>query len=312
MTLDYAQHSFHGETPIIHPEVPTPPARQPWQPAPIASSVIAHGVSGWTLNGPVIRVQISNHGTDPIRLSYVADDYHAKTSDGRVVVLDKEFMHYPSVLQPGAEGVVKLLVPDGVAPGRIARILATLDSGQLPIIIEAVAPVRREPPPGRAQQATSPGEVAESQPTPTLLLPSTPSPPPMTSPRVPLSPPTAANSASSQPTRVAALVEFHHQPGSAIQADVRWNEHGTIVRLGHDQQQAFQLLPGQHLLHVTLRQPSLAETTAHLPILAMAGVPIRVGLQATTDQVHPQLNVRVWQGEQAILNRTFAPTAAPH
>ena len=134
----------------------------------------------------------------------------------------------------------------------------------------------------------------------------------MTASRVPQTSMATSEPTTSQSTHVAALIEFHDQSGGNVQADVHWNAHGTVVRLGRDQQQAFQLMPGQHLLHITLRQPSGAETTAQLPILAMAGVPIGISLQATTDQAQPRLNVRVWQGDQLILDRTFAPTPASH
>ena len=121
---------------------------EPGQPT---ATLVVNGQSKGTLQGRTLLLQIANRGSAPIRFSYIADRYVARTSGGRARSLDKDFLHYPVLLEPGDEVTVKLLVPGDLKLHDLMQIEAVLNDGHSPLIIYAT-----DPPAKQASSSTRP------------------------------------------------------------------------------------------------------------------------------------------------------------
>lgn len=286
--------------------------------APLAASQGGDVVSmqGWLVSnykGSSLSVAIANHSGAVLPMSFPADEYVAKTADGRALALEKaDFLTYPDRLRPGDEGTVSLLLPKALAVEDITQLVVKLDRGQTAVVLYPV---------GARSPVTTAGIL---KPEPTIIEPArlVPDPAP---PIPPLAPVAAASAMPPQtavppigpiePASVApvgtvpAEVEFEQELGNALRLEVRWNDRDNATIMASGERQTFYLVPGQHDLTATCRLPFIRTTTAKLRIAAALDQPLRIVINANARLDGATVRLRVWSGKRLIADQSFAPGA---
>src|SRR3989338_2097644 len=191
------------------------------------------GAEGWVMSRPHdewLSLQITNQGPAPIRLSYVGDEYEAKTRDGRTILLDKaDFLNYPIAIPPGRQRSVTLSIPKDVSVHELARISATLNTGQTVVALEPIG-------------------------TGVSVVPSAPAP------LLPLEDPVVFPMLRRAGGPVPVVVEFQQAFGTTLKAEVQWDGAGEVLTLANGCRQTFYVVPGRHRLRVKSQLPLMATT----------------------------------------------------
>lgn len=302
-----SEQTFFGRS-LEQPLVVAPPVST--TPAPSAGRPLAAGQGGDALigqgaviyrtDGPRISLRFANHGSRPVRLSYVTDEYVAKTAQGRTEVLEKDdFLTYPDVLKPGEEQPVTLHAPTTFPLTDIASLIATLHNGQARLSLQSIVP---HPP-----RTWPPGGVSVGQP---RVLPSASNVIPIE--RAPIVPELTQEPELVGPPigTVPVEVEFIQELGQALSLEVQWDETAAAQTLHSRDRQLFYVVPGHHELRVRCRLSGVSDTTALVPLDVGVGQPLRVAVSATARFSGADVTVRVWQGERLLIERVVAPGAA--
>ncbi len=262
-----------------------------------------------------ITVQLTNHGRRPIRLSYVLDEFSALTANGRAVALEKDardFLRYPDQLEPSSEATLGLWLPPDVPLGDVRQLQVTLGDGRIPVILRPIGP---------RPSAGSVGEGPRQWPTP-------PSAPLITSawPPVATEAPAAVEAVPvpmvPEPTGGAApvlaeppvgttpvTVEFEQELGTALKANVRWDQNEAVTTLAPGEHRMFYVVPGQHELHLVSRMPSIAQTSGSVPVAVSPEAPIRIVLTGQAKLTGPLIQVRIWKGQDLLFDHRFTPAS---
>ena len=250
-----------------------------------------------------ISLSVSNHGNTPVRLSYVVDEYIAKTSTNRTLVLEKgDFLNYPNLLNPGDEKTVTLLLPKDVAAHDITQLIAKINTGRTVIVLRSLGPQPTFPAlsnPGPLVVAAASGMERGASGT-SAALPQ----------RVPVvsEPPIAPAPTPALPTgTVSVEVEFRQDLGSSLKAEVRWDQSDQAFSLAHGERQLFYVVPGLHELSIVSRLPAIRETQGRVPVLVGFDQPTHITLDAQARLSGVEVRVRVWRGGQAVLDQTLVP-----
>ena len=207
-----------------------------------------------------IAVVLSNRGTAPLRMSYVADEYIGRTGAGRTFEFEKgEFLTYPTSLDPGSEQSVILSPPRDVAVQEIAELAARINRGQTIVILQILG--------------------------------------------------TVAAPASSPPGDAPVTVAFAQEFGTALKADVSWDDGREVVSLAHGEERPFALLPGRHVLRVRTEVPGIGRTEGHLPVTVTFHHPVRIRIMAHVHITGVELCIRILRDGQFVSEETVAPGA---
>ena len=289
------------------PGVVTPQLARPITPNQGGDAITARGSIVAGLGRRWISIALANHGSRPLELSYVTDEYVAKTASGRTVMLEKDdFLTYPDVLNPGDERPVSLVLPRDVPAREITLLIANINNGRTVILLQPIGPIGQA-----AELSEAPVLVVAARPPAVTSYERTQTPAStalaVPSPAVPVvSAPPAQVSGSHPPVgTVPVTIEFEQEMGTALTAEYRWNDAAEVYRLGHGERQLFYVVPGRHELHVVSRLPGITDTRADLAVLVDAAQPIRVTLTARAQLSGVTLRVRVWRGIQVVSDQTF-------
>jgi len=262
-------------------------------------------VQGWVVSRPQGRslsLTFSNQSGTAIPMSALVDEYTAKTVDGRSVVLKSaDLFSYPDVLKPGDERTVAIVLPSGVPPEQIAQVVAKLNQGKAVAVLRAIGPM--EPPAWRVGSASpvminEPARAMRMEPAQSPMRPI----PEILEPVGPVAPRSEAPVGT-----VPVTVEFEQPLGTALRADVFWNDRQDPVTLASGQRQLFYVKPGQHQVHVISRLPFLMETHARVPVVVDISAPVKVDISAKAKLSGVELRVRVWHGQKVSVDQTFSP-----
>lgn len=286
------------------------PLRLPWRtarkkPAPVRQSAPEEiSVQGWVMSRPQGRslsLTFSNESGTVIPMSGVVDEYTAKTVDGRAVPLDVDFFTYPQALNPGEEQTVTLPLPRDLPPREITQITAKLNQGKAVAVLRAIGPT--EPP---AWRVGTPSAVMIDEPARSVRMDPAQSPmrpiPEILEPVGPVAPRSEAPVGT-----VPVTVEFEQPLGTALRADVFWNDRQDAVTLASGEHQLFYVKPGQHQLHVVSQLPFLMKTHARVPVVVSATAPVKVDVSAQAKLSGVALRVRVFHGQKVSIDQTFSP-----
>ena len=267
-------------------------------------AITAEGsVASWI--GPVqMSLRLSNHGISPMRLSYVMDEYVAKTYNGRTVALEKtDFLNYPDVLKPGDEAVIPLQLPKDYAIPDIAQLVVMLHDRGSSVVLRPLNPTAPLPDPiGARLDATAPPPSSAAQSDPTADW----------SRRVPIVPESAGLSSPGAPPigTVPVEVEFRQRLGASLSAEVQWDASPEPLSLSHGDRQLFYVVPGPHELQVTSRISGVQQTSGRVSIVVSTDRPTRVALEARARFTGVELHVQVFHGTRIVSEQTFTP--GPH
>lgn len=281
-------------------------------------AITAQGATIPGLDHQRLQLHIANHGRDPVTLSFIEDEYAAKTFNGRTIMLEKDdFLNYPDRLAPGDEKPVTLALPKDVPAREIAEIIAKIHHGKIGIPLrpikprESVAHVPEASIWGMITHASSPSSWAPVTHSPVSELWGSPLQPEAHVPIVP-EPTGAPAKVDAPPTgTVPVVIELQQELGSALKAEVQWDATGTTVTLGHGDHRMFYVVPGQHELSVRSRMPSTAILTGgRVPVSVSAEHPLRIAMDARAKLSGVELRVRVWSGTTLASDQAFAPAAA--
>lgn len=284
------------------------PLARPIAPNQGGDAITAQGSIIGGLGRQWISVSFANHGSRPLELSYVVDDYIAKLADGRTLMLEKDdFFAYPDALNPSDERSVRLQLPKDVRAHEIVQLIAKINNGRTVILLQPIGPIAQAmaassgPVPVIASQAASVASYERTQTpsTTALRIPLAPAP------IIPEPPQPPAEGTQSPVGTVPVTVEFEQEMGMSLAAEYRWNDAAQRYRLGHGERQLFYVVPGRHELHVVSRLPGIKETRADLAVLVDAAQPTRVTVTAHARLTGVTLRVRVWRGIQVVSDETF-------
>ena len=263
--------------------------------------VVAHAEITTTKNNRrSIALRIVNHGSQPLYLSYVMDEYVARTSQGDAIVLDKEFLGYPDLISAGEEAVIRLSVPAGV-PADVSHLIATLNRGLTVVVLTAQrqssaiasgVPVigAPQPPEPAAQQPglaepiaapLAPQPIAAKPPTATVMAPRPPAPAP----------------AEAQPDAglVPVDLEVRQTFGSTLLLELRWNNDPQSLQLRDGDRKPFALEPGLHTLHLAGRMPPFDDALGQVPVPVTPGHPLQIRCELQPHLDGPSVAFDVWR-----------------
>ena len=276
--------SFAGQVRIVegHPD----PKSQPGavlpaaQPGQQSEAVLIEGHSSAGIKAERLELTLFNRTSRWLSLSYSVDTYVARLSDGRSLTLDKDFLTYPARVSAGSQASIKLLLPSGVWARDVAHILATIDEGRVPIVIQAIPPL----------VPTFPGT---DRPVP--VAPADPV----------LTPGSRERDLAWEMTPV--LVEFEQELGGNLKIEVRWDADGEQAKLGAGDYQTFHLMPGLHYLYFWVRMAALSDTKGSIPVLVKPAQVMRVAFDGSPHLAAAQVRARVWQQDELVLDQNFGP-----
>ncbi len=221
------------------------------------------------MHGRVFKLLLSNRGERPVRLSHVSDHYVAKTRAGRTVPLEAQrFLDYPLLLRPGEEATVLLRPPTDVSVDEVTHIIGTLDDDHTIVALQA-STLRAQVPVD--MPPTGPGTI------------------PLTA-------------------TVPMTVEFDQTLGTLLTLELQWDDSGEVITLPNAAQRTFELVAGQHELHLVSRMPQIGETHARVPIAVGIAQPMRVTIDARPHLTGVQLRVQVWVGNDVVSDWLFGPS----
>lgn len=269
-------------------------------------ALTAQGATRPTLEGQRLVLRLSNHGRDPVSLSYVMDEYIAKTFNGRTILLEKdEFLTYPDRLIPGDERSVTVKLPKDVPAREIAQILLRINNGMTVIALKPILP-RPSVAETVSAGATSWQPIAVP-PVSELWAPS--GQPAESVPVVPEPTGAPAKVVDAPPTgTVPVVVEFQQEFGTALKVDIQWDT-GIVVTLAHGDHRMFYVVPGLHELSLTSRMPSSEEMTGgRVPVSVSADRPLRIGIDGRARFAGVELRLRQWSGATLLSDQAFAPS----
>lgn len=285
------------------------------------------GFSEWTIEGGQLNLSFLYLGSEMIRFSYIDDVYVAGTTDGRAVILDKDFLSYPNNIYSGETADVSLKLPSNLNPAEITHIVATLDNKQR---IVQIQPTYRNPPPPSAPVVAIP-----SPNTPPVPI-AEPAKPEMTEtlggkiakkvdtvyaylkqkatalPRIkefpePIATPTLVSPNPALAGTVPVTVEFSQEHGGMLYVMITWNSGEPVQRLAAGESETFHLEPGRHELVFECMQAPLASTVGRLPVTARGESPIRIELKARARFHGAEVKAHLWHRGKLVLEKKFAP-----
>lgn len=285
---------FAGESVQAVGQPGKPSADQPQGAAPQRSQEIsAEGWASAVRGREHITLRLTNRSMATIRLSYAVDEFVARTGDQRTFALAKEdFLRYPTMLEPGDEQTIALVLPQHISAGDLTELSARIDDRRVAVLLKPVEWLAASAGPGgwwhRGRVGPVGGRVAgivgRSDAMDAALGGGTP----------------PASSAA-----VPVAVEFWQELGTMLRVDVRWDETQQVATLGHGERRTFALSPGAHRLQIVSRLPPMTESRGVVPVIVAADAVPRVTLDARATLPRVEMRARVWQGESVVFDEVF-------
>ena len=91
-------------------------------------------------DGKYIDLRLANHGSVPLHMSFVVDEYVVKSASGRTDTLEKtDMFQYPELLIPGDERSVKLLLPRSWPTDDLTQLIARINDGRTSLVLTPLA-----------------------------------------------------------------------------------------------------------------------------------------------------------------------------
>jgi len=250
-----------------------------------------------------IHLTLANQGTEPIPLSFVIDEYTADTFLKHHVVLEKlDFFDYPSLISPGAEVSVDLMLPKDVAATDVVQLTATLQNGRAIVTLKptkAWVDVVESGPAGKKvwfPQSTPAAGGSRGVGIPSVENGSVTS--------------EAVAAAAVPIISVPVVVEFVQEWGSVLKVEVRWDDTPNVTIFTSGDQQTFQLVPGRHTLHVASRLSFISETTGEVHVQVSHETSNRIHMSAHPRMHGVDLRVEVWHDRDLVTRDQFGPHAS--
>ena len=106
---------------------------------------------------------------------------------------------------------------------------------------------------------------------------------------------------------VPVLVEFQQDLGDTLKVALRWDNSPETVALTTGHHQKFELAPGPHVLHLLSGLPPVSETHGSVPLVVVAGQPLRLRIDGAAQLTGTQLRVLAWNRERLIIDQTVGP-----
>ena len=269
-------------------------------PAQGGDALIGQGAVIYHPDGPRISLRFANHGSRPVRFSYVTDEYLAKTAQGRTEILEKgDFLTYPDVLKPGDEQPVTLQVPKTFPVTDITSVMARIDNGHTILSLRSIVPHPPAAWPPAALPSGGAGYPVVSSNASNVI-------PVERAPIIPEGP-REPEAVTAPAGTVPVEIEFTQQLGQALSVEVQWDGAGERLTLRSQDRQVFYVVPGHHELRCLCRMSGVADTTALIPLDVSVEQPLRVALSVQARLNGAELTARAWKGPRLLIERTFAP-----
>jgi len=286
-----------------------------------------NGFSDWSMEeGDRLFLNFTYRGYKRMRFSYIDDTYAAGTTDGRTVVLGKNFLTYPDNVDPGETADVSLLLPDDLKPDNITHIVATLDNKQRVVQIQ---PTHRNLPPRSAPRISAP-VLPAAPPAPAYAQPKKPktlggkisekidaaygrfeekisTPPDREPPPKLIAAPALVPMDPALANAVPVTVAFLQEHGGMLRAVVSWNGGDSVLRMAPGESETFHLEPGRHELAFECIQAPMPSTIGRLPVTVHSGAPLRIELKARARYNGASVKAHLWHREQLVLEKDFSP-----
>ncbi len=107
-----------------------------------------------------------------------------------------------------------------------------------------------------------------------------------------------------QDRRVPVTVELIQELGSALRAEITWNDETTSQQLKAGDQHTFRLAATRHILNIRALAPPL-QNTATVAIDASTGMPMRVQIAVEPRFNGADITIKVWRGKKKVSEQRF-------